>query len=322
MAISTLIHVRRSFQRLPCLLAVVIAAALVLGTATSYGAGHDSHDAICDPFASGNVLTGSMASAAAGKVKAGYANAGVSDTKGEARMTRTAASASRASGSVTVNVYFHVINKASGIDNGDVTEQMIADQIQVLNSSFAGTPFKFNLVATSRTTNPAWFSVAKGSAEETQMKTALRQGSADDLNIYSANPSDGLLGWATFPWNYTTRPKDDGIVVLYDSLPGGTAAPYNLGDTATHEVGHWLGLYHTFEGGCSKSNDLVSDTPTEKSPAYGCPTGRDSCVGRQNPGLDPIENFMDYSDDACMLKFTTGQSGRMNSSHQQYPQGK
>ena len=90
-------------------------AGLALGAATSYGAGHDAHDALCDPFSSGNVLTGSMASAAAGKVKAGYANAGVSDTKGEAKMTRTAASPSRISGSVTVDVYFHVINKAAAL---------------------------------------------------------------------------------------------------------------------------------------------------------------------------------------------------------------
>ncbi len=214
----------------------------------------------------------------------------------------------------TINVYFHVINKGSGISNGDVSSTMINNQMNVLNSAFAATGWSFTLAATTRTTNSTWYTAGPNTTAETQMKNALRQGTADDLNIYSSNPGGGLLGWATFPSSYASNPKKDGVVVLFSSLPGGSAAPYNLGDTATHEVGHWMGLYHTFQGGCARQatgGDGVADTPAEKSPAYGCPIGRDSC--RNIAGLDPVQNFMDYSDDACMDRFSAGQDTRMDS---------
>lgn len=223
----------------------------------------------------------------------------------------------------TIPVYWHVIRRGTGIANGDIPDSQITAQINVLNSAYASTGWQFSLAAVDRTTNTSWYTCAGGSCE-TQMKNALRRGTADDLNIYSNNMGGGLLGWATFPSSYASNPKMDGVVLLYSSVPGGTAAPYNLGDTGTHEVGHWMGLYHTFQGGCSRNatagGDLVGDTPAEKSPAYGCPTGRNSCPNIA--GNDPITNFMDYTDDSCMDRFSAGQDTRMDQLFTTYRFGK
>jgi hypothetical protein len=232
-------------------------------------------------------------------------------------------SAMAATGSITINVYWHVINKGTGIANGDIPQSQIDSSIAVLNAAYANTPFRFSLVSVDRTTNATWYTAGYGTSAETQLKNALRQGTADDLNVYTNNMGGGLLGWATFPSSYASQPKMDGVMILYSSVPGGTAAPYNLGDTATHEIGHWLGLYHTFQGGCAKQatgGDGVSDTPAEKSAAYGCPAGRDTCTNIA--GADPIYNFMDYTDDSCMNTFTAGQSTRMDSMWTTYRLGK
>jgi len=236
----------------------------------------------------------------------------------------TDAAALRAPGTVNIPVWFHVVHNGQ---TGNLSDTMLANQIAVLNAAYGGsapggtganTPFRFVLAGTTRTDNVTWYNDCDVSSVETEMKSALRVGGPETLNFYTCGMTgSGLLGWATFPDWYEGNPLDDGVVCLDQSLPGGTATPYNFGDTATHEIGHWLGLYHTFQSGCN-GGDLVADTAAEQSAAFGCPVGRDTCSGG---GQDPITNFMDYTDDSCMFLFTAGQSTRMDDLHALYRQG-
>jgi len=211
-----------------------------------------------------------------------------------------------------IDVYFHVINQGKTARDGNVPAKQIRAQIQVLNEAYKDSGFQFRLADVDRTTNKRWYNAAADSSAETRMKRALRQGDSEDLNIYTANPSGGLLGWATFPSDFKTAPRQDGVVLLNSSLPGGSGAPYNEGDTGTHEVGHWMGLFHTFQqekGGGLPLGDLVKDTPKHEV-NYGKPKeGTDTLP--KKPGLDPIHNYMNYTDDAWMSEFTPGQLTRM-----------
>jgi hypothetical protein len=215
----------------------------------------------------------------------------------------------------TVPVYFHVVTDGG---TGALTNAQIRAQIDVLNNTFAGgeggadTGFRFTLAGITRTDNADWFYASSGGTGEHSMKRALKQGGDDALNLYSTTAAD-FLGWAYLP-DITTKPGQaylDGVVFDWESIPGTSttyAGRYDQGETATHEVGHWLNLEHTFYGGCSAKGDFVSDTPPEKTPTSGCPAGKDTC---KQPGLDPIHNYMDYSYDSCYTEFTPGQVQRM-----------
>ena len=298
---------------------VVIAA---LSPSAAAGAADARADVECDPFA-----LASPAAPTSARVSEAAAEAGVVEPNVEAAYERAleqwrgrASAGGRATGAVQVPVYVHVIQENA--TTGVVPAARIADQVEVLNDSFAGatggnaTGISFRLIDTDVTINPAWYPLTDGSAQERAAKTALREGGARALNLYVVDAAGGLLGWATFPQQYAGDPALDGVVVETTSLPG-NAPPYGQGDTATHEVGHWLGLFHTFQGGCTPPGDLIADTPAEAVEHFGCPT-INSCP---DPGNDPVDNFMSYADDACMHRFTTLQGDRMHDLTAQFRNG-
>lgn len=216
---------------------------------------------------------------------------------------------------ITIRTYVHVITRAD--TTGGVTAQQIADQMQVINDGYAGltspnaaaTPFRFVLADTDYTANDDWYNWSVYTDnDDDEAKAALHEGGWTDLNIYIAGLEDGLLGYAYFP-EPDLPLYLDGLVLLNESLPGGSAAPYNLGDTATHEIGHWLGLYHTFENGCVAPGDFVDDTPYQHDGdnIFYCNESDNTCPDR---GRDPVHNFMSYGDDPCLNQFTQGQSDR------------
>ncbi len=215
--------------------------------------------------------------------------------------------------SVTVPVYWHVVTDGAA---GAVTDAQILSQISAINRGFSGgeggaaTGFSFSLSGVTRTNNAVWYRSQSAGAEH-DMKRTLKQGGDNALNVYSTS-GGALLGYAYLPEiTDTAQAYLDGIVIDWRTMPGVSteyAGVSDEGDTLTHEAGHWLNLEHTFFGQCNKNGDFVSDTPPQKSATSGCPEGKDTCPAA---GLDPIHNYMDYSDDSCITQFTPGQVQRM-----------
>ena len=295
---------------IPLASVVGVVAAAPAGAGTHAGAAGQA--AFCDPMstADGRAFAGATAALGRGGV--------IREPELQQAHQDLPASAKGKAGrnfKVTIPVYFHVITDGAA---GALTDAQVAAQIAVLNKTFsageggAATGFSFRLAGVTRTDNAAWFATNPGGTNEHTMKRTIRQGGDNALNLYSASAGD-YLGWAYLP-DITTKPGQaylDGVVFNWETIPGVSATwagRYDQGETATHEVGHWLDLEHTFYGGCSAKGDFVDDTPAEKTPTSGCPAGKDTCSA---PGLDPIHNYMDYSYDSCYTEFTAGQVQRM-----------
>lgn len=207
---------------------------------------------------------------------------------------------------IVIPVHFNVIHNGK---DGRLTDDQVDEQMATLNAAYRDSKFDFTPASLRFHDKPEWFGMGHNSQEERAMKEALVQAPDSSLNIYTTDLKGGLLGWATFPWWLEFRPELDGVIIAHASTPGHDEGPFNLGKTAVHEVGHWLGLFHTFQNGCTDPGDSISDTSPEQEAGYGCPRERQSCPGA--PARDPVDNFMDYSDDACMSAFTSEQARRM-----------
>ncbi|MGO4258429.1 zinc metalloprotease [Marmoricola sp. RAF53] len=233
--------------------------------------------------------------------------------------TEVAALASR----VVIPVYVHVI-QGSHRKERTVNVTKVRRTLAILRGGFAGTQaagaartrYSFTIKKINFVKNDKWYHASLFSKADRQMKTKMHRGGSRSLNLYlSGARADGLplLGYSRFPWQYRLNPKLDSVTVNVDGLTGGRANGYNLGDTVIHEVGHWMGLFHTFEGGCSEINDAVADTPAEKAPNYRCADVGHVCDPTElATKVDPAYNFMDYSLDQCMRMFTEGQASRMD----------
>lgn len=227
-----------------------------------------------------------------------------------------------------IPVVVHVIQRTNG--TGAMTDARVQSQIDILNEDFqamSGTngapgtdgqiefylatedPNGNSTTGITRSTNNTWFN------DGGSYYNSLAWDTNRYLNIYT-NSGGGALGYVpALPQGGISGSNADRVVIL-ESTFGRNAPfnPFNLGRTVTHEVGHYLGLYHTFDNGCGSSScyttgDRICDTNGESSPTFGCPGSRTSCGGAA-----PFHNYMDYSDDICMNQFTVEQNNRMRCS--------
>ncbi|MFL6171332.1 MAG: zinc metalloprotease [Marmoricola sp.] len=307
---------RARFRILTGLAAAAVALAASPGSAPALAGAHLSrcfepskHGAapVADPTAGSSAARSTNPRAGDSRSVSPAQQKAIEDRTAKLLTRRTVSSSSP----VTIHVYVHVMESKTGA--GNVSDDRIQRQVDVLNQTYSGhdadhpggpdTRFRFRLAGIDRFRNSTWHT--DGDSET--YRTQTRRGDRTALNVWLVDFD--YLGIATFPWDDSSAGGIDGVRIQFSSLPGGSATHYNAGKTLTHETGHWLGLYHTFQDGCAAPGDEVSDTPAQASPSTGCPTGRDSCSSR---GLDPIHDYMDYSYDACYQSFTPGQVARMN----------
>lgn len=237
---------------------------------------------------------------------------------------------------VNIPVVVHVVYNTTA---QNISDAQVQSQIAVLNEDFrrlnadkTNTPSAFSSIAADCEINFCLATKdANGNATTGITRTSTSTTSFSDndnvkhnstggkdawpsdkyLNLWVCNLGSSLLGYAQFPGGPAST---DGVVIHYKYFGrnGSAVAPFNKGRTATHEVGHWLNLYHIWgdDGGACTGSDNVSDTPNQGGEHYGCPAFPTSSCSNGSNG-DMFMNYMDYTDDACMNMFSAGQKARM-----------
>lgn len=228
---------------------------------------------------------------------------------------------------IRIPVRVHIINNSNGFmyeNKYNLRRKQLEDQFDVLNRAFNPHRIYFTLASIDSVDNSEWNESGAhyySPATVERMLDHFAETPESHLNLYIIDGRKTgriILGEATFPWDIVAGRYDDYIVISYRTLPGFATGPYNQGKTLIHEVGHYLGLWHTFEGrydcddahndGCYYG-DRVDDTPAQKFCHFGsCDCGGilcDTCP--EDEGPDPVNNYMGYNSDSCLTQFTNGQ---------------
>jgi len=215
---------------------------------------------------------------------------------------------------ITLPTVVHLIDDEQGTIN--VTNDQIIENIAIMNNDFAGrgnytnTNFRFELLEIRYVVNNLWSNA--GMVTGPFMKNSLTVDPTNVFNWYIARMGAGVLGYSPFCFYGPQDSFIHGMTVHPNAMVGGAQPGYNNGQTATHEAGHHLGMFHAWQGGCSRQiGQQPPDVCPQETNSRGCPDPAPASCG--DPSCpDNIHNHMDYTDDICRHEFTQGQSDYMD----------